>query len=116
MEDSYYIGGYYGASNEMTIMKEIRARGPVSGDLLVPSTFGFYTNGIFSEDHVIALKKLQEDEIAELRESEIISELNFDDYELTWQLINHSILIVGWGIDVINGEEVKYWLCRNSYG
>ena len=55
IKKSEYIGGYYGNSNELMMMKEIRARGPISGDLEVPSTFSFYTHGIFSEDHVIAL-------------------------------------------------------------
>ena len=37
-----YIGGYYGASNEILIMKEIRARGPVPTNMLVPWSFSFY--------------------------------------------------------------------------
>lgn len=32
VERSGYVGGYYGNSNELNMMKEIRARGPISGD------------------------------------------------------------------------------------
>lgn len=27
----------------------------------------------------------------------------------------HAIGIIGWGIEDVNGEKVKYWLCRNSW-
>ena len=34
-----YLGGFYGATNEVAIMKEIRARGPVPGNMTVPRSF-----------------------------------------------------------------------------
>ena len=49
--DSYYIGGFYGNSSELAMMKELRSRGPIVADLEVPLTFSFYQNGIFSDDH-----------------------------------------------------------------
>ena len=52
---SGYIGGYYGGATELSIMRELRARGPVSGDFNVPMTFSMYNGGIFSEDHGVAL-------------------------------------------------------------
>jgi hypothetical protein len=51
VEKSGYVGGYYGNSNELEMMKEIRARGPISGDLEVPMSFSYYREGIFSEEH-----------------------------------------------------------------
>lgn len=51
LEKSYYIGDYYGAASELDMMKELRARGPIIGDALVPLEFFYYTSGIFSDDH-----------------------------------------------------------------
>lgn len=51
MESSGYIGGSYGGSNEILMMKEIRARGPIVSDLNVPLSFSYYTEGIFSDEH-----------------------------------------------------------------
>ena len=51
VESSGYIGGSYGGSNEILMMKEIRARGPIVSDLNVPLSFSYYTEGIFSDEH-----------------------------------------------------------------
>lgn len=37
-----------------------------------------------------------------------------DDYEIQWEYIDHSIMIIGWGEDPITAE--KFWICTNSYG
>jgi cathepsin B len=29
---------------------------------------------------------------------------------------SHAIKIIGWGTEIINGKEKKYWLCVNSWG
>lgn len=31
-----------------------------------------------------------------------------------WQNLNHSVVILGWGVDPSN--QTKYWIVRNSYG
>ena len=51
IEKSGYIGGVYGSSTELLMMKELRARGPIVSDLAVPLSFSYYTSGIFSDDH-----------------------------------------------------------------
>ena len=33
-----------------------------------------------------------------------------------WEKVDHSVLLVGWGVDEINGEKVKYWILQNSWG
>ena len=55
---SIYIGGFYGNSNEAAMMKEIRSRGPIVGDLQVPLSFSYYKSGIFSDEHSKILKNL----------------------------------------------------------
>ncbi len=62
VEDFYYIGGYYGASSELAMMKEIRARGPIAADLNVPLAFSLYKEGIFSDDHIKILSGLLSDQ------------------------------------------------------
>ena len=42
VQDFSYIGGYYGASSELAMMREIRARGPIVADLNVPLAFSLY--------------------------------------------------------------------------
>jgi hypothetical protein len=47
---AYYIGpGYYGGNTEASMMKEIRARGPIVADFEVPVGFTVYNHGILSE-------------------------------------------------------------------
>lgn len=48
---SFYIGGFYGASSEEAMMKELFARGPIVGDIRCPLGFSIYKEGIFSEEH-----------------------------------------------------------------
>ena len=113
VEKSYYIGNYYGGSSESAMMREIRSRGPVVGDLDVPLGFSYYKEGIFSDDHIKQLKELGNPTfVNEQTGSDIISDYTLNDYHVEWQYINHSILIIGWGEE--NG--VKFWICRNSYG
>lgn len=39
---------------------------------------------------------------------------NIEHYGLSWQNLNHSVTIVGWGTDPETKD--KYWIIRNSYG
>ena len=43
-----------------------------------------------------------------------ITNRNLDDYGIAWMNLNHSGVIVGWGVDPKTGT--KYWKVRNSYG
>ncbi len=43
-----------------------------------------------------------------------LSDRNLDELGLKWKDLNHSVLIIGWGIDKKTKE--KYWIARNSFG
>lgn len=51
IKESYFIGGAYGESSELKMMKEILRNGIVNGELNVPRVFSFYQKGILSNDH-----------------------------------------------------------------
>ena len=95
-----YIGGYYGASNEILIMKEIRARGPVPTNMLVPWSFSFYKKGIYRHH-----KNL-------VKNNDKLSKVSIMDNNIDWEKVNHSVLLVGWGEE----KGVKYWIAMNTWG
>ena len=95
-----YLGGYYGATNEELMMKEIRARGPIPGNILVPYTFSYYKKGVYSFEHAIH------------KNNKKISEMTLDQRNLDWQKVEHSITIVGYG----EKNGIKYWIGMNTWG
>lgn len=95
ISDFYYIGGYYGATSEVSIMKEVRARGPVIIDFNPGPAFAVYKKGIFEEHR-----------------GKIVNGLTMRDRLVDWEKVTHSVLLVGWGIE--NGK--KFWKCLNSWG
>jgi C1A family cysteine protease len=94
-----YLGGYYGATNEILMMKELRSRGPIPGNIRVPFSFNYYKSGIFSESELT-------------KNSNRLSKTTLVDRHLSWEKVEHSITLIGYGEE--NG--VKYWIGMNTWG
>ena len=85
--DYYYVGGYYGGSNEDNMLEELKKNGPFVVSMKVSVEFYSYHSGIFTKAKMINKKKKE------------------------WQNVNHSVLLVGYGVD--NG--VEYWHVMDSW-
>lgn len=99
VSDYGYLGGFYGALNEVLMMKEIRARGPIPGSIKVPLEFNYYKSGIFSSSE---LKK----------NSDRLNKVRMVDKHLDYEKVEHSFTLIGYGEE--NG--VKYWIGMNQWG
>jgi C1A family cysteine protease len=94
-----YLGGAYGKTSEADMMKEIRARGPMPGNIVVHWSFQYYKGGIFSRRPL-------------LQNSDKINLKTLFDYGVSWAKVEHSITLVGYGEE--NG--IKYWIGMNTWG
>jgi len=95
-----YLGGFYSGTSESDMMKEIRARGPIPGNVVVPWTFSYYKSGIYSHKKVLDKKAGK------------ISKVTNFDRRISWEKLDHSILLIGWGEE----NQVKYWIGMNTWG
>lgn len=92
-----YVGGYYGAGNELDMLKALK-RGPIVVAVNAPPDLLYFHEGVYS--HALAHDR--------------------EEYDVNgisrWEKTNHAIAAVGWGEEMLNGERVKYWICKNSWG
>lgn len=90
-----YIGGSYGACNESLMMEELYKNGPFVVSFEPDYNFMMYKSGIYHS--------LQSD-----------SWINQGLPKPEWEKVDHSILLVGWGVDKLSGE--KFWMLQNTWG
>ena len=90
--DYYYVGGYYGATSEAKLLKELLENGPFVVSLSPGYLFSSYKSGIYDED------------------SKTWNQLNMKKPE--WEKVDHSVVLAGYGVE--NG--IEYWMIQNSWG
>jgi cathepsin C len=95
---TYFVGKGYGDTSEKKMMKEIMRSGPVNGELQAPRVFSMYTDGILSQDGLRKLHKKVSCLSQQSSENEV-SDRTLSDYGISWQNLNHSVVIIGWGTD-----------------
>ena len=89
--DYYYVGGYYGASREESLMRELAENGPFVISISPSYIFRMYEKGIMDGDQ------------------ETWKQLGIEKPE--WERVDHSTVLCGYGVE--NGKE--YWLIQNSW-
>jgi cathepsin C len=89
-----YLGGYYGAGNELAMMKEIHETGPIVVAFEPPSSLFYYTGGVFTGPRP---------------KTEGVTEQGVR----AWEQTDHAVTCVGWGEDK---EGLKYWILKNTWG
>ena len=90
-----YLGGSYGQCSEKAIMEEVFKYGPIVVSFEPDYNLMLYKSGVYHS--------LEED-----------SWINTNVTKPEWQKVDHSVLLVGWGIDKNTGE--KYWIIQNTWG
>ncbi|XP_049803830.1 dipeptidyl peptidase 1-like [Schistocerca nitens] len=92
VSDYSFVGGYYGACNEVLMQEALLNNGPIAVGMVASSySFPMYSGGIY-------------------RDLQISARSDFYPFEYT----DHAVIIVGYGEDAESGE--KYWIVKNSWG
>lgn len=88
-----FVGGFYGGATAEAMQAEIYANGPISVEFEVLPSFQHYTGGIYAGCSTLSPE---------------VERLSIQP----WELVNHEVMIVGWGEE--NGTP--YWTVQNSWG
>ena len=100
IKDFGYIGKkYYGSTSEAAMMEELYKNGPITIAFNAAPDLYYYSNGVF---------------ITNPKES--FSQDNFRRDISPWEFTNHAVVCVGWGETEHEGQLLKYWIFKNSWG
>ena len=95
-----YIGkDYYGSTNEEAMMKELHENGPITIAFNAAPDLYYYSYGVFITNP-----------------KEAYSQGNDREDVKPWQFTNHAVVCVGWGETNHEGQLLKYWIFKNSWG
>jgi len=84
-----YVGGYYGASEEVAMMEEVAHNGPFVVALQAPRALSYYKSGVFKCD-----------------------KLKLSLFEEGWEHTNHAVILVGYGVDQRSGLNIGSFKTR----
>lgn len=99
LKDYEYVGGYYGGCNEIRMIDALQT-GPIVAAFNAKNELFAYRSGIYDCDDPPESEQ-QFGETSNVRE---------------WEKTTHAVVIVGYGKDVLDGENVNYWIVKNSWG
>lgn len=94
------------------MMKELIRNGPMNAEFEAPSVFATYQSGLLTQDGFESLKAKSMD-ASEGQKATNVSSQTLNDHHLAWTNLNHSVMLMGWGVDE---SDKKFWIVRNSYG
>jgi len=106
VKDYYYVGGSYGKTDANNLKMELYKNGPIAVSFEPDELFFNYSQGIldFTDEDI---KKLG------------IKVYNNNDNSKSkpeWQKVDHSVVLIGWGKENLNGKEIEFWILQNSWG
>ena len=94
------------------MMKEILRNGVLNTEFQAPNIFASYHKGLITSDGFKILNQMVDKKKSDFAQN--VSDTTLNDQGKAWQNLNHSVVILGWGVDPVN--DTKYWIVRNSYG
>eukprot|EP01006_Ploeotia_vitrea_P031536 TRINITY_DN63877_c0_g1_i1.p1 TRINITY_DN63877_c0_g1~~TRINITY_DN63877_c0_g1_i1.p1 ORF type:complete len:482 (+),score=55.64 TRINITY_DN63877_c0_g1_i1:30-1475(+) len=106
-----YIGGFYGGCNQYLMMAELVKNGPIAISIEVYPDLQHYKGGIY---HHVTKKKMF-DYLAKMNINEDTATNVMHPYN-PWEITNHVVVIVGYGVGTAAEKFTPYWTIKNSWG